>query len=386
MEELGTGHWLWRIAATLVGGLLLYAAVFLYPKERRELHNRLEDWWLRLDETSGQAIKGHMAFVRRIAETAHQGFEWLFGAPLSTRFFIASGLLSMASFAVGMLTFGDYGWAVPTGLALFLVGIVVLALWIGRGQDRFLEEIERRHIDRLVDLYDLKQPHRPPINPLGQSQNHSLYTAGIHAPLQPFEVKKSWWEDLLEQLPNSLLPLVFLGLSGSSLSLVFAGASDKGVGADLFIMAVLTAFTCDCICLLVTMVVLEKIAEGRNPFVAAGLLLIDATIAAAMLVLPWAAFLWVAEPDGKAAHYLIFVAAANISTAVPSLVLLLVAFMTLTHRLFWPLVLRPFYNLIHAEKITRPKTMGAAGLACLSVWIDLPESLRPYLDKLLGLL
>ena len=107
-----------RILGTATGLLFLYGACFLYPDERKLFQSRAEDWWIELDELRSRAVKGEPAFICWIATTAHKGFYWLFGEPLSSKFFIVSGLLSMTSFAFTMMTFGGYSWAVPTGLLI----------------------------------------------------------------------------------------------------------------------------------------------------------------------------------------------------------------------------------------------------------------------------
>jgi hypothetical protein len=394
MEDPGLGYWLLRIAATVAGVLLVYAAAFTYPQERKGLRSRLEDWWLKLDEASGSALKQHIVFIRITAATAIQGFDWLFGPPLSTRFFIASGFLSMGSFAIGMLSFGDYGWAVPTGLVFFAGGIVVFALLIGRSQDKLAKDLEKRDLKYAEDLDRLFYPD--PAQRLSHLKTPSIvhdarYWSDLNASLTSdylYREQKSWWEDLLspDTTSNIVLPVIFATLAASSTGLVFAGAREKGVDENVFILALITAFVCDMICVLVTVYFLEKISRAGSAVTAAGFFLVDALVAAAMLAVPWILFTEVVAADTKIAHYLIFVAAANISTAAPSVVFLLVAITALAHRIFWPLILRPFYNLIHAENILKPRTLGVAGLTCFSVWLEIPESYEAAFREFLGLL
>lgn len=396
MDEPGIGFWLFRIAASIVGVLLLYAAIFTYPEERKGLHNRLEDWWLHLHDASDQALKRHVAFIQMTARTAKSGFDWLFGAPLSSRFFIASGLLSMCTFAIGMLSIGGYGWAVPTGITLFSAGILAFALMIGREQDKLAAEFERTRLENLDKYADLlsdrldRDTHEGGFIKSGQSllQNPE-YWSSLDLPYSndPLEQSKnSWWEDAFssENLPKLLLPSALAVLSFSSTGFVFADAQEKGVGEGIFLLALLIAFICDAVCILVTIYLLEKISDAKSAVIAAAYFLVDAFLAGAMLAIPWMLFIWVAEQGTTLAHLSVFVAAANLSNIVPSIVFLLVAATALAHRLFWPFLLRPFYNLIHAEKITKPKTLGAVGLACFSVWIEIPESYETSFKNLLN--
>lgn len=398
MDEPGIGFWLFRIAASVAGVLLIYAAIFTYPEERKGLHSRLEDWWLQLHDASDKALKQHVAFIQKTARTAKSGFDWLFGAPLSTRFFIASGLLSMSTFAIGMLSIGGYGWAVPTGLTLFSVGILAFALMIGREQDKLAAELEKTKLENLDKYADLvsegpgRDLHKRLLTKPGPLlvQNPNYWT-NLDLPYSNElldQNKKTWWEEAFssENLPKLLIPTVLAVLSFSSTGFVFADSQEKGVGEGIFLLALLTAFICDAVCVLVTIYLLEKISSAESAVVAAVYFLIDALLAGAMLAVPWALFIWVAEQDTTLAHLSVFIAAANLSNIVPSIVFLLVAVTALAHRLFWPFLLRPFYNLIHAEKIAKPKTLGAAGLACFSVWLEIPEGYRSVFEGFLGLL
>lgn len=397
MDEPGIGFWLLRIAASIVGVLLIYAAVFTYPEERKGLHNRLEDWWLQLYDASDKALKQHVAFIQKTAITSKAGFDRLFGPPLSTRFFIVSGFLSTGTFVMGMISVDDYGWAVPTGLAFFSVGILAFALMIGREQDKLTAELEKTRLENLDKYADLlsQGPVRDSRERLfaerGPSLDRSLdYWKNLdgsfnNSPLK--ENKRSWWEDPFssENLPNIIIPAVLAVLAFSSAGFVFADAQEKGVGEGIFLLSLLIAFICDAVCVLVTIYFLEKISSATSAVVGAGFFLIDALLAGAMLAIPWMLFIWVAEPDTTLAHLSIFIAAANLSNIVPSIVFLLVAITAVAHRLFWPFILRPFYNLIHAEKITKPKTLGVAGFACFSVWLDVPESYRSSFEEFLKL-
>jgi hypothetical protein len=300
----------------------------------------------------------------------------------------------MGSFAIGMLSFGDYGWAVPTGLVFFTGGIVVFALLIGRSQDKLAEDLKKLDLKYALDLDRLFDPD--PAQRLSHLKTPSIvhdarYWSDLNASLSSdylYREQKSWWEDLLspETTSNIALPVIFATLAASSTGLVFAGAREKGVEEDVFALALITAFLCDMICVLVTVYFLEKISKADSAVTAAAYFLIDALVAGAMLAVPWFLFIEVATPETVFAHYLIFVAAANISTAAPSVVFLLVAITALAHRVFWPFVLRPFYNLIHAENILKPKTLGLGGLACFSVWLEIPESYEAAFREFLGLL
>jgi hypothetical protein len=376
-----------RALGTLAGALMLYAAFFLYPGERKTLHNRLEDWWVRLDDARAFALRREPVVIQGMARTAHRGFEWLFGDPLSTRFFVVSGLLSMVSFTLAMSTFGDYGWAVPTGLLLFTGGTAFAVLQFGRMTDELNERFRRDAEEREARLASLFAPRSAGEQPLPRSTPMRSF-AGLEPTPDLYVTRpthsldaKSGWDDFMDQLPGYLVVAI---TSTSSTGLVLAGARDRGIGAGVFFWALATAFTCAAASILVTMAVLEKLTKARNVLAAVGWLLLDALAAAAMLFVPLALFLWAVDHASAFGTYLLFVASANIATAVPSAAYLLVAAVLLAHRALWPLVLRPFYNVMHAGEVTKPKVLGAAGGALLlAAWPQVFAPLHPLVKALL---
>lgn len=179
---------------------------------------------------------------------------------------------------------------------------------------------------------------------------------------------------------------VFVTLATSSTGLVLAGAIEHGVGTMTFLLAILTAFFCDAASIWVTMDMLDRLRRTRTALAAAGWLLLDAAVAAAMLLIPLALYLFVVARQSGIGTFLVFLASANVSTALPSLAYLLIALGLLLHRLLWPLLLRPFYNLVHAERIRHPKAIGALGLALLlACWPEVFTPLRPLVEEVLAL-
>jgi hypothetical protein len=394
-----------RVSGTLAGLLLLYAAFFLYPDERRAVQSTLEDWWVRLDDLRKDSLAREPILIQAVAGTARRGFEWLFGEPLSKRFFAVSGLLSMLSFTLAMSLFGDYGWAVPSGLLIFALFTLYVVFHWGSVMDRTMRELHEREssFDKpSLDLYLYGHPHfirdrRPdsrsaPGSPGAASSPNAgfgdledlriRYGLPFRRPPGSFHAEeRPWWDGALQEaFPYVLAFLV----STSSTGLVFAGARERGVDGSVFFLAILTAFASDGTSILVTMWLLDKLEKAKTGIAAAGWLVLDALVVAAMLLIPVGLFWLAGDALGAWSNYLVFVASANLSTAAPSVVLVLVAVALVTHRALWPLLLRPFYNIVHAERMKSSKLQGTVGIALLaSAWPQVFEPFRPLVRTLL---
>ena len=355
MSLLDLLDWAWRVIVSLLGAVLLYAGIFLLPAEQKQAQSTLENWWTDLRGVQDKALSLQLAFLRKIAATAAKGFEWLFGGLLSVRFFVVSGLFSMGSFVLGMLTFGDYGWAVPTGLILFAFGTAWVAL-VGAKAWRDVDAIQSAALK--TDTWS--EPRL------------SVFSRFEAAPAKP-----SWWQQSLTEMNDMLpsyLPVIVLGSSGS---LVLKGALDKHIGGFTFGMAIFVSFLCDLLAIGVTIFVLNRVAQARSSISAVAWLLLDAVVAAAMVGLPWMAYAQMSGGETPVRVFFLFVAASNISTALPAAVYLLVAICALSHFLLWPTLLRPLYNLvIDSKALAKRKTLCVSGLALLGLcWPHLPHSL-----------
>jgi hypothetical protein len=97
-------HIVLRVLAGIAGAVAMYAARFLYEDEQGRIENRLEEWWVRLDDQRNAAVSRHTAFMREVARFEDRGFDKVFGHKLfSVEAFGASSALS----ALSMLAFGS---------------------------------------------------------------------------------------------------------------------------------------------------------------------------------------------------------------------------------------------------------------------------------------
>jgi hypothetical protein len=91
--------WLLQVTSVFGGALLIYGSLFLYEDEEQRIQNILENWWIRIDDARTSATHAHTALTRAAAELARSGLDRVFGPRLlSFRAISVSGLLSLASF------------------------------------------------------------------------------------------------------------------------------------------------------------------------------------------------------------------------------------------------------------------------------------------------
>ncbi|QDT16762.1 hypothetical protein CA12_28690 [Alienimonas californiensis] len=102
-EQLQVNMELVSSALSLLGGIigigLLYIAVFLYDDEHGQMQNRLEHWWLKMQDYSEMTVGRHVVFARRVCTTLGEHFDRLFGESVfSIRSVAVSSAYSLAAF------------------------------------------------------------------------------------------------------------------------------------------------------------------------------------------------------------------------------------------------------------------------------------------------
>jgi hypothetical protein len=94
------------VALKVVGVLAAVAAFLLYEDEEGRLQNRLELWWVTIDDKRNAALSWTAAFLQGIAIQTRAAFDRIFGSkPVSMQIFGVSFWLSLASVSlVAVLT------------------------------------------------------------------------------------------------------------------------------------------------------------------------------------------------------------------------------------------------------------------------------------------
>ncbi len=81
-----------------MGLIFMYMGLFLYETEEGTMQNRLEEWWIRIDERRGTEELKSTNFLIQVAALSNRFLDWLFGKQLlSMRMVCVSMCFSLAS-------------------------------------------------------------------------------------------------------------------------------------------------------------------------------------------------------------------------------------------------------------------------------------------------
>lgn len=127
-------HWIYvvvRVLAGLAGLTLVYAATFLYEDEQGRLQNRLEQWWVEINDKQKTATSHYALFMREVAKVATGLFDRLFGPKL----FSLHALRVSAAFSMGSyLLWINFDSMRTHGLSIPLLLLAAGFFWYGSQQ------------------------------------------------------------------------------------------------------------------------------------------------------------------------------------------------------------------------------------------------------------
>ena|SRR5437763_15633675 len=69
----------WHVAIGTLGGILIYAALFLNETEEGRIATALGSWWVRIHDLHAHSISRETAFVKVITDLTTKVFDTLFG-------------------------------------------------------------------------------------------------------------------------------------------------------------------------------------------------------------------------------------------------------------------------------------------------------------------
>lgn len=116
----------------ILGFLLLYVGLFLSKGEEDTIYNRLEEFWIRVDDMKSAALTRQAAFLREIANVLGRYLDEIFGRKLfSPKTMVVSLWLSLMSYALcGILLASPKLPLISQFLGVVL--ILLLAMYIPR--------------------------------------------------------------------------------------------------------------------------------------------------------------------------------------------------------------------------------------------------------------
>jgi hypothetical protein len=97
-----------QVCGSLLGGLLIYASLFLYESDQKRLQNRLEELWIRIDDRSKGADSASKSFATEISLVVERVFDRVFGPTLvSWRAVAVSSCFGIASLDLSLVPISD---------------------------------------------------------------------------------------------------------------------------------------------------------------------------------------------------------------------------------------------------------------------------------------
>lgn len=117
-----------RIFAIGCGLLCIYIAVFIYETERGEIQNKLENWWIKIDDAKRTSLSRHVVFMRYVAEVSVSMIDRLLGNKfLSLR---AVGVAVFCCYAAALFLCSFYLSVAYSGRIWIVTGLPILVMVI----------------------------------------------------------------------------------------------------------------------------------------------------------------------------------------------------------------------------------------------------------------
>ena len=291
----------------LLGYLLLYCAVFLYENAEGKIQNRIEQWWVHLDDARIVARSRANAFLQGVARLTVRGFDRVLGERLvSFRFLGVSFCLSVAS-VLSFAFFGALHAHRPSGGPLFRSAcFVAFALLPGIAPNRWV-----------VRLWGL------------------CLIVGVLLPTSGF--------------------LFFIYLT--------RGAAFVGRGLGYVALAFGVSFACDVSYVALTRWALRRISVGQRGYEIALMMGSNLLFLCGLFLGPIRLGVWMLRywREGGAAIGLSF--CLNAIDFFAGSAALVLGLALLAHRLLWPVFERPLYALQRYRVISNKRLLWGLGLA-----------------------
>lgn len=316
-------------------GVILICATFVYEDEEGRIQSKIENVWIRLDDTQLASRSRVAAFMQEVARLTGQGFDVLFGKSLlSLRFAVISIYLSFASFFLFVFLAFDLarnpGTTTRQGaFALFLFFLtlaLVPAVWNGGG-----------FWDRLV--------------------------------------RWLWW---------AVIPVTLLSISGF-IAFVYkrrgAASTFRGIG---FILLPFTAsLLADLSYIAVTRWILRLI-HRIDHILEIGLMVAGNLLLLAIPLLgPIYIGLLISKYEPRVGAFILISVLLNSIDVIAGSAALVLALILLLHRLFWPVIGRPLYAIQRYAPIKNKKWLFGTGVALILLPRHITfQVLKALLEKL----
>lgn len=340
----------------LSGFLLLYAGIFVYPDERRALHSKAEDLWLRWSEEAATYEGLFVRFGRTVASKFTNIFDTHFGPDLISRRSLMTSVVLSA-------------WLSP-GLAIFAASVVVLATAFNSSETRYVV----LGLATAIALFYLFC--RWIFGGVTRKTFIDKYSSSTL-------MFVSYFSTFVVVGPASIVVSVVLAKGGAN-----AGTISLALAAVTALITVVLGS--DIASIYFTRRILIGVLKATRTLRIAVAFLIDALLALAIAILPallLLPFILSAEPGDISEFFALFAATAlvmNVTTLAPTVAYLLCAFIFAINALLWPTVLRPMYSLVDNRVFDRRRSLASLGVLLLSGAIS-PGGISEIIKGMLSL-
>ena len=344
--------WSWtgyapRAVAAILGMLVVCLASLTYEDEEGRFQNKLEDWWITLDERRAASLSWAASFIQAVARLTGSCLDRLFSKRLfSLRAVAVSIILSVASF--------------------YLTISIIIA----------------------THIVSLAKVHNPPsaISALVSFLQFSAFAmipALSESPLLPW---KSWLPKLLRFYWWALFAWVALQNSAFLLHLFVSASNGPKVGARVtsFLLLVFgISLLFDISYIAFTRWILRRVSNTDRLTRIMLAIIFQVTSLAIILVCPFYLGVKLVPYSQVLAIAMIVSYAFNSIDVIAALAALMIAMLMLMHRLIWPLIQRPIYAIQRMTLINRKGWLWSAGVALLTFAVmGVPEWMRTLLERL----
>lgn len=328
--------WILRIVACL----LIYVAEFLYEDEELKIQNRLEGWWIRLNDKQHSALSLSTRFMQGIAQLVTRGFDRLFGKPLfSLRALVASFCYSFVSLYISV----EFLIILRIGKPAHVPSLSVGTLWVvffavGGTYPLFLKD---QVIYRIRNF------------------SISLYL------ILDLGLLVAFTKDVIQVV---VLTGARVGLS-AAVHLI-----------EFMVLTVASSFVSDFLYIAITRWMLRKMPKIEKSYKIVFGIMINILIMVGLITVP--AYLGLMTllkfHSFMVGVALIFCLFLNSIDVLVCLTFIVLALALLVHRLVWPVLERPLYAFARLDVVGRKKLLYVAAvvLFALSCWPQVATWLR----------
>jgi len=325
-----------RYALIAIGCLCLLAAS-CYEGEEDRIQNRIQEWWIRLDDTRQSALTRSALFLRAIARLTSCGFDWIFGKKLvSLRVIGVSICFSFASVVLFTLVeakSGSFQIASPfpfgrLSFSVFVIGFALVPGMTESSPDWFIER-------------GFLSPEKwvPVIWGIGLCVNLSQLMWAVILPLY--------------QVGGSVLAAYVPVVLGIVLGVSLAS---------------------DLICIGLTRWSLQLASQADQFLMIVVIMIINVLLVFVVVIAPVRIGVAIARFSFVLGAPIMFSILLNVINVVMCLSVFLVASLLLLHRVLWPVVERPLYLLQRYGVIKNKRLLWKLGLALVTLPTDISIS------------